>query len=77
MGVQGHIVDNSHALVPSSVQLIKLAAEQVIETGGVEAAGIDIVELGYDIRIAEVKLLIQRDYLSNELCSLCSDINFH
>ena len=46
MGVHGHIVHNSHTLVPSSVQLVKLAAEQVIETEGIEAASIDIVELG-------------------------------
>ena len=32
MGVHGHIVHNYHTPVQSSVQLVKLAAEQVVET---------------------------------------------
>ena len=77
MSIQGDIVQYSNCLVPGFVQLFKLTIEEVVETGGVEAACIDFVEVQNYIRITEVKFLIQGVYFPNELSSFSGDVNSH
>ena len=58
VSVQGNIVQDSHCLVPGLVELIKFNTTKIIETGGVEAACIDGVEMHDNIRFTEVKFLV-------------------
>ena len=58
VSVERNIVQDPDSLVPSFVELIKLGSKEIIETGRVETAGINFVEIHDNIRIAEVKLLI-------------------
>ena len=77
MSVQGNIVQDSHCLDPCLVELVKFDTTEIIETGGIKAACIDIVKMHDNIRVTEVEFLIKGEDFPNEFGSLLGHINCH
>ena len=71
------VEEDSDCLIPRTVQPCQLRTKKIIETGGVETAGIDSVEIDDNIWITEEKLLVERVNLSYEDCSFHRNINIH
>ena len=77
MSIHWNIVQNSNSLIPCLVERIKLGGKEIIETGGIKTTGIDVVEFHDNIRVTEVKLLVDGVDFTNELCTLQSHVNNH
>ena len=58
MSVQRQVEQDPDCLVPCTVELVKLVAEEIIETGGVEATVVDSVKVHDNIWVAKVEFLI-------------------
>ena len=58
MSIQRHLELDPHSLVPCTLELVKLATEEIIEAGRVDAAVVDVVKVHDNIRVAEVEFLI-------------------
>ena len=77
MCVHGNIVENPDSFVPSLVEVFQLGTKEIIETGRVEAASIDLVEIHDNIWMAEVKFLIQGMDFPNKIGPLDCHVNGH